>query len=96
MVTQIPSTHIIHHQIEVFFVLEGACDVDNEWVVDASEYASLVHDGECGVFEDDFGFRHFLHSIEYAVLFFLDLPYFAEASPSYNVHKIEHMLFDFW
>ena len=44
MVAEVPSPEVVHHQVEVEFVLEGALHVDKEGVVEDAKYFPLVED----------------------------------------------------
>lgn len=45
VVTKVSAIDVVHGQVEVFPILEGVADVDEEGMAQSCEEGALVHDG---------------------------------------------------
>jgi hypothetical protein len=69
--------------------LKCVVHVDQEGIVELSEYLSFVHDTFDASFGDDSGLAHFLHSVVLFGLLTIHLPNFPEAALANAVQVVE-------
>lgn len=79
VVPQVAASEVVHHQVQVVFVLKGVVHVDNEGAVQDREDTAFVHDRLDGPLENDPSLGHFFQSEQLLGLFALHFPDFAEA-----------------
>lgn len=80
VVTQVAAGEIVHHQVEVFAVLEGVVHIYDEQIVELFQYLPLVDNRLHTTLGNYASLGHFFHGI---VLFFflsLDSPDFAKSA----------------
>lgn len=92
VVSQIPAVQVVHHQVQVFPVLERAFHVDEEGVLQICQQGPLVHDRVDRFLIYDFGLLHFLHCIDFAGPFASHLPHFAKPALPNRIHHFKRIL----
>ncbi len=80
VVPEVTSWQEVHHQVQIFTILESIVHVDDEWIVELSQDLSLIHHWFDASFRYDTSLRHLFHGIWLLSLLPFDLPYFSESS----------------
>lgn len=97
MVTEVTSGEQVHHQVQIFPILEGIVHIDEKWMMlQLCENSALTHDGLDAPLGQNSRLAHLLHREHVGVLgaLVLHLPYFAEATLAYALLVLEQVLAD--
>jgi len=89
VISEVSTVQHVHHQVQVFTILECVVHIDDERVVELSENLSFIHDGLDTAFGDDASLRHLLHSVLLFGLLTLYLPHLPKPSFSDAVQVSE-------
>lgn len=81
MISEIPTSEIVHDEVEVLLVLKGAAHVDEEGMVQLAEDPALVEDGFDVVLLD--------HSAWKGEYFFLEIYFMAHSRRFYFWHTFQ-------
>jgi|LauGreDrversion4_2_1035121.scaffolds.fasta_scaffold95600_3 hypothetical protein len=80
MIPEVASVQEIHDQVHIISVLECIVHVDNERIVELSEYLTLIHDRFQAPLGENPRLGHFLHGVWLFRLLALNFPHFAKTS----------------
>ena len=87
MVAKVTAREVVHHQIQVVFILECVLHIDEVLITQLRKDSSLIHDRTNRAFVDYSGLGHLLHcELSFRVP---DLPNFAETALTDAANQLE-------
>jgi hypothetical protein len=89
VIAEIAPVKQIHHEVQIFSVLESVVHVNDVGIVELSEDLSLVHHRFETPLREDACLGHLLHRVGLLSLLSFDLPHLAEATFANAVKIVE-------
>ena len=89
VVPEIASVKQVHHEVQIFPILESVVHVNDVGIMELSEDLSLIHHRFETPLSEDACLGHLLHRVGLLSLLSFDLPHLAEATFSNAVKIVE-------